>query len=360
GMLEINQDIQNSHQQVLQDAYVKSLLEEVPRQNFSVEAKLKHYQAIIEKSWQTLKTLAMPQKMQEAFDHVLLQKGKRLRPLLVILAGELFEMPIEKSLVPALALETFHNSTLVHDDIMDEAELRRGQATVHHQWDEATAILIGDIYLTKTYSLLTHLESKHIARSISLFNEVVEKIIQGQFLDLQFETQSDVLLEDYLLMIENKTALLLAIALKLGALNAGASLSDQEHLYEFGKKMGMAFQIQDDFLDCFGNKQSFGKKVGGDIIQNKKTFIILKAMEIADATTQQKLKKLLSEKTKQPEKKVLQVQSILKDLKIDLMSQEAQKRYFDEALWHLSAVPVPEKRKLPLTFLAQSLLKREH
>ena len=213
-----------------------------------------------------------PSLLYEPINYILGLGGKRMRPILVLMAHQLFDKNIEKAVSPALAIEVFHNFTLLHDDIMDKAPLRRGKQTVHEKWNDNVAILSGDTMLVQAYQLMAVVDKDIIKEVLAVFSKTAIEVCEGQQWDMDFETQSDVSIEDYLKMIEYKTAVLLGAALQIGGITAGASAQQQTHLYEFGRNMGIAFQLKDDLLDAFGSPETFGKQVGGDIMANKKTY----------------------------------------------------------------------------------------
>src|SRR6185312_10476276 len=235
-----------------------------------------------------------PQKLYDASQYLLTVKGKRIRPVMCLMGNELFAEIKDDAYHVAAAIELFHNFTLVHDDIMDKAPLRRGLQTVHTKFGEPTALLAGDVMLVGAYEYLNKINVEYIHPVLNLFNTTAKKVCEGQQLDMNFEQDGDVNFDDYVKMIGLKTSVLLAASLQLGAILGGAGLGNQEHLYQFGKNLGIAFQIQDDYLDAFGDPEKFGKKPGGDIMANKKTFLLLQAMKVAPADQQKELKHLLS------------------------------------------------------------------
>ena len=216
-----------------------------------------------------------PSKLYQPIEYVMGLGGKRMRPILLLMAYQLFDENIEKAIPPALGIEIFHNFTLLHDDIMDNAPIRRGQQTVHEKWDNNVAILSGDTMLVQVYQLLSDVDKSIVKEVLSVFNKAATQVCEGQQWDMDFETQENVQLADYMKMIENKTAVLLAASLQIGGITAGASKESQNNLYHFGLNMGIAFQLKDDLLDAFGNPDEFGKQIGGDIKANKKTFLLL-------------------------------------------------------------------------------------
>ncbi len=301
-----------------------------------------------------------PQELYDPINYIMKIGGKRLRPILLLMAYELFDSSVENGLPAAYAIEIFHNFTLVHDDIMDEANLRRGKDTVHHKYDINTGILSGDVMLIYAYQSLMELqENKAIKAILNVFNEVAIGVCEGQQMDMNFETRDDVQLEEYLKMIQLKTAVLLGGAMQIGALAAGASTEDAQHAYEFGVNTGIAFQLQDDLLDSFGDPEKFGKKVGGDIIQNKKTYLVLKSLELADDVTKTELLYLMSTTNMEEVKKVEAVKAIFTKLDIPNQTSEIKKLYQEKAFDHLNKISVPDEKKQRIKVLAEEMLGRE-
>src|SRR6185437_2145400 len=248
-----------------------------------------------------------PAELYDPVYYIVSLGGKRLRPVLAVLGDSLFKEDLEKVYKPALAIEVFHNFTLVHDDIMDKAALRRGQETVHEKWNTNIAILSGDVMLVKSYELLASFDSKLLPEALHKFNECAAKVCEGQQLDMNYEQVSAINEQQYLAMIEKKTAVLLGFSLELGGMIGGAKEKDLEHLNQLGINLGMAFQLKDDLLDVYGDPEKFGKQVGGDITANKKTFLLVKAMELAKGEDKKKLAALLTDISIKPEKKVKEI-----------------------------------------------------
>ena len=303
---------------------------------------------------------ATPRELYEPCDYMLLLGGKRLRPALVLLSCALFQDDVDRALPAAWAVELFHNFTLMHDDIMDAAPLRRGQPTVHTKWNTTTGILSGDVMLIHAYAHLARLGDTGTALSalIRTFNRVAIEVCEGQQLDVNFESRADVSLPEYLHMIELKTAVLLGGALEMGALCAGAAPADAEHLYAFGRLAGIAFQIQDDLLDTYGDPAKFGKQVGGDILQNKKTFLVLKTLEVAPAADRQELHLWMQSAAESPGK-VAAVRALFDRNGIPALAAAAKQQFQQEAFAHLDAVSAPEARKSTLRGVVEDLLVRE-
>jgi geranylgeranyl diphosphate synthase type II len=301
-----------------------------------------------------------PLGLYEPIDYIMQLGGKRLRPVLVMMAARLFSGDHQKALPAALAIELFHNFSLVHDDIMDEAPLRRGKPSVHAKYGLNTGILSGDVMLIHVYRLLMELEvESDLVEWVRLFNDVAIKVCEGQQYDIDFETRSDVTIPEYIQMIEYKTAVLMAGGLRIGALIGGASEKDAEKLYEFGRQIGIAFQLQDDLLDTYGDPEKFGKKPGGDIIQNKKTWLVLKALEEGDESTKKRLNELMSSFPEDWEEKVREVTALFDGLEIKEKAGKEMERYLQLGFKALNEIELEEKRKEPLRSLAKSLIVRE-
>ncbi len=298
-----------------------------------------------------------PASLYEPNEYFLQLGGKRIRPVLCLMGNELFDDINPDAWHVANAIELFHNFTLIHDDIMDKAPLRRGKETVHAKFGKNTALLAGDVMLVAAYDYLNKINTSYIHAIISLFNQTAKEVCEGQQLDMDFETREDVSLSDYLHMIELKTSVLLAASLKLGSILGGASQRNQTLLYEFGKKLGIAFQIQDDYLDAFGDPQKFGKQPGGDIKANKKTFLLIQALETADASQKRELKKLMAGNGANKTEKVLQ---LFHNCKVNEWALQLKNKYLDEAFVHLEDIAVISKRKEPLKEMAQFLVQREY
>jgi geranylgeranyl diphosphate synthase type II len=297
-----------------------------------------------------------PQKLYDASQYLLTAKGKRIRPVMCLMGNELFDEIKEDAYHVAAAIELFHNFTLVHDDIMDKAPLRRGLQTVHTKFGEPTALLAGDVMLVAAYEYLNKISVEYIHPVLNLFNTTAKKVCEGQQLDMNFEKDGDVDFDDYVRMIGLKTSVLLAASLQLGAILGGAGIGNQEHIYQFGKNLGIAFQIQDDYLDAFGDPEKFGKKSGGDIMANKKTFLWLQAMKVATPDQRKELNHLL---TIDSEDKIQPVLNIYKSCNVDEWAKELKQKYFSFALEHLEEIAVRSVRKKPLEELAEFLMERD-
>jgi geranylgeranyl diphosphate synthase type II len=302
-----------------------------------------------------------PRELYEPIDYIMGMGGKRIRPLLALLAARLFEDSASAALPVAAAVEIFHNFSLVHDDIMDESPLRRGKATVHLQFDMPTAILSGDRMLIGAYQYLMQTPREGVrAQLIEVFNRVATGVCEGQMYDMEFERRSEVHIDEYLRMIELKTAVLLGGSLEMGALAAGAAPTDAERLYEFGRLIGIAFQLQDDYLDIFGAAEKVGKRVGNDILKNKKTFLYLKALEVADSTQRAELQSWYQAREADPDQKVKAVTDLMRQLAIPRLTAERRDEFQQRALASLDQVSTGGASKTALRQLAESLLNREY
>lgn len=300
---------------------------------------------------------SQPATLYEADEYFLGLGGKRVRPVLCLMGNELFDDIHPYAWNVASAIELFHNFTLIHDDIMDRAPLRRGMPTVHARFGEATALLAGDVMLVVAYDHLNKIRDPFIHRILQLFNKTAREVCEGQQLDMDFEKMSVVDLPQYIHMIGLKTSVLLAASLQMGAILGGAGRSNQENLYQFGKNLGVAFQIQDDYLDAFGDPARFGKQPGGDIMANKKTFLMIRALDQADGSKRTALEELM--KGSHPDK-VAGVLQIFRDCGVDRWANELKTEYLNKAFGHLEEIAVTSIRKQPLEELAHFLVKRDH
>ncbi|KAA3649502.1 MAG: polyprenyl synthetase family protein [Bacteroidetes bacterium] len=315
------------------------------------------YAKLLEKELNSIELNSSPKELYDPIKYILNLGGKRIRPALCLMSAELFGGDIKEALYGAISIEVFHNFTLVHDDIMDEAPMRRGQATVHEKWNRDIAILSGDVMFVKAYEFLAKLDQKHLPAALKLFNQTAIQVCEGQQMDMNFETTKAVTLSEYIKMIELKTAVLLACSLKLGALIANASEQDASLIYQFGRNLGIAFQIQDDLLDAYGDPDKFGKRVGGDIISHKKTYLLLTALE--KANNQQKLDLNLSLSASfTEEQKVTKTLAIYNELNIPELTKAAMQSYFNEAMESLNKISAEKELKKPLSDIAEMLMSR--
>ena len=319
---------------------------------------LKNYTEYIEKKILEIDLPEKPNNLYEPIRYFLNLGGKRIRPILTLLAAELFGIKKDNVLYQALAIEIFHNFTLIHDDIMDEAMLRRNKETIHEKWDKNIGILTGDVMLIQAYQLLSKNISPNTLKDVLLlFNKTAIEVCEGQQSDMNFEHQENVSIAEYIQMIRKKTSVLLGCALKLGAIMASASTEDKDYIYEFGINIGIAFQIQDDILDLYGDPEKFGKKIGGDIIANKKTILYLTALNKADKEELKILKNLKNEKN--IELKIKQTRELFNSLKIKEDCENRMKSHYEKAKQALSQITVLEENKQDLIDLSKYLMNRD-
>src|ERR1700756_5040442 len=293
--------------------------------------KLTDLQVIISKEVERLTFPVYPAELYEPIKYILSLGGKRMRPALLLMACDFFGGDVNKAISPALAIEVFHNFTLMHDDIMDNAPIRRGKTTVHEKWNRNVAILSGDVMLVKGYELMMQVDDHVLRPVMNIFNETAVGVCEGQQIDMEFETRSDVHIDEYINMIRLKTAVLLGGALKIGAIIGGANDEDAALLHTFGEQLGVAFQLQDDILDVYGDPEKFGKQVGGDILSNKKTFLLIEALELADEKQSSGLKRWFSRNTFDPKEKIDGVTGIYDELNIRHHAWQAMHHYADKA-----------------------------
>lgn len=312
----------------------------------------------IEKRIDALEFSTPPEGLFEPMKYILSIGGKRLRPILVLMAANLFKNELEKVYLPAIGIEVFHNFTLLHDDVMDNAPIRRNMATVHEKWDSNVAILSGDAMSIKAYQFIVSCENQYLRTVLEVFNQTALEVCEGQQFDMEFEDRTDVRVEEYLNMIRLKTAVLLGGSLKMGAIMAHADAKDADALYHFGLNLGMAFQLQDDMLDTFGNEAIFGKKIGGDILCNKKTFLLIKAQELATGDAKIDLERWIGEGNFNPEEKVAAVKNIYIDLNVRDLAELEIDRYFNLCQDYLASVKVGEEKKENLSLLVKRLINR--
>lgn len=300
-----------------------------------------------------------PKSLYDPIEYVLAAGGKRIRPSFVLMAYNLFHDDVDRIQPVATALETYHNYTLLHDDLMDKADMRRGRPTVHKKWDDNTAILSGDTMLVLAYEHLAKCDTKYLKPALDLFTETALEVSEGQQFDMEFETRNDVAEEEYIEMIRLKTSVLLACALKMGAVVAGASDADANALYAFGEKVGLAFQLQDDLLDVYGDPKVFGKAIGGDITSNKKTFMLINAFNRADAGTRAELERWTTATEFDPAEKIAAVTEIYNRLGIDKLAEQRIKEYFEQSRQHLDELSVSDDRKAVLREYTERMMNRK-
>lgn len=314
---------------------------------------------LINKEIENLPLKGTPKELYEPIRYIMQLGGKRLRPLLALLAYTLYKDDPGSIIKPAVAVELFHNFTLMHDDIMDQAPLRRGKATVHRKWNDNIAILSGDVMLVKVYDLLLQIPAGKLKDVIISFNKCAAEVCEGQQFDMNFELRKLVSEEEYLEMITLKTAVLLGFSLEMGAILGDADSESRQHLYNFGKYIGLGFQLKDDLLDVYADKAKFGKQVGGDIIANKKTFLLIKAMENASKEQRIELEKWLIKDVFDEQEKVLAVKTLYDNLKIKELTEKKIEEYFELALQNLAFVNTQPEKKTILTNFVNHLNNRE-
>ncbi|MDZ4663351.1 MAG: polyprenyl synthetase family protein [Bacteroidota bacterium] len=324
----------------------------------SFETHLQLFNSHLE-NYKTDVNLRSPRELYEPEHYILSLGGKRLRPLLALISCDLFGKDPSSALNSALCVELFHNFSLIHDDILDEAPLRRNKPTVHTKWNTNIAILSGDVMLVKAFEVLKNYEAKEFAQLFSIFSKTSIEVCEGQQLDMNFENENSITANDYIQMITKKTAVLLGCSLQMGAINAGASSLDQEHIYEFGKHLGIAFQLLDDTLDAYStDEKSFGKQIGGDIIANKKTFLVLKALEVSNAEQVKKLNELMSKKKGDADKKIPSVLAIFNELGVKALCEAEADKHTKIAIDHLLKVNADRTKLKVLENFSLALLNR--
>ena len=300
-----------------------------------------------------------PEELYMPVNYSIQNGGKRIRPLMALIACDMFGGNVDRVLPSAIGLEIFHNFTLMHDDIMDQAPMRRGKPTVYKKWNTNIAILSGDVMFALAYQYMLKTPEKKLKRILEVFNDMVIQVCEGQQYDMNFETINNVSEAEYLNMIRLKTAALPAASLKIGSIIADAPENEIQNLYLFGELFGLAFQLKDDWLDVFGDEQEFGKKTGGDIAANKKTWLYIKAFEMADKNQQKKLKEAFSNKIYHPEEKINTVKNIYLQLGLNELALEQMKKYHERALDYLHKIKIPDESKSNLSYLIYMLVERK-
>ena len=300
-----------------------------------------------------------PRELYEPIEYELSLGGKRVRPVLMLMAYNLYKEDVDSILSQAVGLETYHNHTLLHDDVMDKADMRRGKPTVHNVWSENAAILSGDAMLILAYRLMADCPDDKLKGVLDIFTQTTMEICEGQQWDMEFEKRQDVTVDEYMEMIRLKTSVLLAAALKIGAYLAGAPREDAEKLYDFGVKIGLAFQLQDDFLDVYGDPKVFGKNIGGDILCNKKTYMLITALSQAKGTQRAELDKWLGTYEYVPEEKIAAVTRIYNELGIGTLCEQMIDAYYAQGLSALESVSLPAEQKEVLRKMACGLMNRK-
>lgn len=320
---------------------------------------VKEIRALVNEAINEIKFPDIPAELYAPIRYLMELEGKRFRPCLLLLAKNLFSDELHSALPQAMGLEFFHTFTLIHDDIMDNAPLRRGMPTVHEKWNANTAILSGDVMFVEAFEQISACETIYIQQVLKVFNKMARQVCEGQQLDMNFESREEVSIAEYLHMIELKTAVLLGCALQIGAVLGNATQDQALHLYHFGRYMGIAFQLKDDLLDVYGSPDVFGKQVGGDILANKKTFLLLKALEVANTDLLEELQFLLTVQSIDPAIKISRVRAVYDALSIRELAEEAISHYSAQALTHLHALDLPEQRKETLATFCYQFSKRE-
>ncbi|WP_298391677.1 polyprenyl synthetase family protein [Flavobacterium sp.] len=319
---------------------------------------LSHYQELISDYFTALHLNKEPKNLYEPIEYILHLGGKRMRPILTLMATEVFDVDCKKALAAATAIEVFHNFSLVHDDIMDDAPLRRGNETVHEKWDINTGILSGDAMLILAYQHFEDYKPKIFRELAKLFSKTALEVCEGQQYDVDFETRDDVTIAEYLKMIEYKTAVLVGAAMKMGAIVAETSDENANLIYDFGLNLGIAFQLQDDYLDAFGNPETFGKQVGGDIIENKKTYLYLKAMEFSNEEEKEQLSHLFSIQPDDNSDKIESVKTIFNQTNASAATQKAIQDYTFKAFETLEQMNISNDKKMILKAFGENLMNR--
>ncbi|RVT79694.1 polyprenyl synthetase family protein [Flavobacterium sufflavum] len=317
------------------------------------------YQEFVIEYLQSQLEVKEPKNLYEPIHYILGLGGKRIRPVLTVMSAEIFDVSYKKALPAALAVEIFHNFSLVHDDIMDDAPLRRGNTTVHEKWNTNTAILSGDAMLILAYQYFEFYEPKIFRKLAKLFSKTALRVCEGQQMDVDFETRQDVTIPEYMKMIEYKTAVLVAAAIKMGAIIAEAATENADLIYDFGLNLGLAFQLQDDYLDAFGNPETFGKQLGGDIIENKKTYLYLKAMEFASEADKQKLADLFSTQIEDNAVKIIQAKEIFVNSGAATATQKAIEEYTFKAFDLLDQMKIKDDKRQILRAFGENLMGRK-
>ncbi len=321
---------------------------------------IEQLQNIINKAIAETKYNAKPAELYEPISYLMKLGGKRMRPVLVLVSTELFGGDVLKALDAAIGIELFHNFTLMHDDIMDKAPLRRGNPTVHVKWNESAAILSGDVMFVEAYKLMIRVDDSILRKVLDIFSDTASGVCQGQQADMNFEKRDHVSLDEYIEMIRLKTAVLLAGSMQIGALIGGAEKEQADLLYEFGENLGLAFQLQDDILDVYGDPEKFGKQVGGDILADKKTFLLIKARELAKGESASELDIWLNKPDVLPDNKVNAITSVYNSLGVRKLAEAEMENYVRKALNALDKITVENSKKEFLRGFAEQLLIREH
>ncbi|MEJ7694500.1 polyprenyl synthetase family protein [Daejeonella sp.] len=320
---------------------------------------IQQLQEIINKAIADTKYTQKPTELYEPISYLMELGGKRMRPVLVLLSTELFGGDVMKALDAAIGIELFHNFTLMHDDIMDKAPLRRGKPTVHAKWSESAAILSGDVMFVEAYKMMIKVDDSILREVLDIFSDTASGVCQGQQADMNFENHDEVTVDEYLLMIKQKTAVLLAGSMEIGALIGGAEKKQAKLLHEFGENLGLAFQLQDDILDVYGDPEKFGKLVGGDILANKKTFLLIKAKELAKNHKSTELAKWTNGTSHDATQKIAAITSIYDSLEVRKLAEAQMEQFVTKAITALNQTGIENDTKVILQSFAESLLIRE-
>ncbi|MFL9838398.1 polyprenyl synthetase family protein [Flavobacterium sp. ST-75] len=320
---------------------------------------ISHYQQVISDYFNALSVVKDPVNLYEPAAYILSLGGKRMRPVLTLMAAEIFNADCKEALPAAVAVEIFHNFSLVHDDIMDDAPLRRGKETVHEKWNTNTAILSGDAMLIMAYRYFEAYEPETFRDLAKLFSKTALEVCEGQQWDVDFEERNDVTVPEYLKMIEYKTAVLVGAAMKMGAIVAKTSPENADLIYDFGRNLGIAFQLQDDYLDAFGDPETFGKQVGGDIIENKKTYLYLMALQYGDDVSKEQLKELFCLQPENSDEKVEVVKNIFTTSGADTQTKKAIEEYTHKAFDTLAKLDIDDSKKAMLRAFGENLMQRK-
>ena len=319
-----------------------------------------YFQEKLNRIFASVKIISEPKELYDPIAYTLSLGGKRIRPLLVLMGCDLYGGDLDNVINVAIGIELFHNFTLMHDDIMDQAQIRRGKDTVHKKWNANVAILSGDTMFALATEYISHIEATVLPEVLQVFTMTARQVCEGQQYDMNFESQENVFLPGYIRMVRLKTAVLIACSLKLGAIIAGANAEEKKKIYAFGENLGLAFQLQDDLLDTFGEENKFGKEIGGDIIAKKKTFLYVKAMELANDMQREELLRYLSSLSMTPDDKIRRVKDLYRILHIEEITKAEISGYFDKALHCLDQMDVEQNDKQELRGFANRLLIREY
>ena len=313
----------------------------------------------VKKAIENLSFTQKPSTLFEPIQYILSLGGKRVRPVLTLMGANLFSGDVDKAMNAAIGLEIFHNFSLLHDDVMDKADRRRGQPTVHKKWNDNVAILSGDAMLIEAYNYISKVPIDLLPEVLRLFSETAMEVCRGQQFDMDFEKRNEVEEAEYLEMIRLKTAVLIGCALKMGAIIANASANEADLLYQYGIHIGLAFQLKDDLLDVYGDPKIFGKNIGGDIVSNKKTFLLIKAFKMANQKQKEELHRWISTENFNPQEKITAVKKVYDELNIKFISENLIEKYYLAAMDFLSAIHIADNRKKELLFLSENLMYRE-